>query len=382
MGFRLYKTRLRCLFRNRVNIFWCYIFPVALVTCYYFAFGNLLNTNDLKTINIAYVHDDIVNGDASDPLKDLLEKAEINKGTPLFDVTYTDKEGAAKLLEDNGIRAYIVNDGSKPRLYVKRSGMEETIIKSFLDNYNRTFAAIGSIAARQPDALSKGLSDDVMNIKDFIIEKKGNAKPNVVLISYFSLLAFTCLFAGYWGLDEVVNIQANRSNIGARVNASPVKKMKLLLINMLAAFTAHVGTVIIMIIYMMKILKIDFGNNIPQIILVCFIGSVTGIFVGASVGVLVNKGAGVQSAVMTFINLVGGFLSGMMFVDIKYLIAKKAPVLAYINPINLISDSFYSLYYFDNFDRFYRNIAILGIITVILGAISYLGLRRKTYESI
>lgn len=180
----------------------------------------------------------------------------------------------------------------------------------------------------------------------------------------------------------MVNIQANRSNIGARVNASPVKKMKLLLINMLAAFTAHVGTVIIMIIYMMKILKIDFGNNIPQIILVCFIGSVTGIFVGASVGVLVNKGAGVQSAVMTFINLVGGFLSGMMFVDIKYLIAKKAPVLAYINPINLISDSFYSLYYFDNFDRFYRNIAILGIITVILGAISYLGLRRKTYESI
>jgi ABC-2 type transport system permease protein len=78
----------------------------------------------------------------------------------------------------------------------------------------------------------------------------------------------------------------------------------------------------------------------------------------------------------------GSFLSGMMMADMKYIIAKNVPILSYINPANLVSDSFYSLYYYDNFDRFNLNITILVIMTVILGVASYLGLRRKTYASI
>ena len=78
----------------------------------------------------------------------------------------------------------------------------------------------------------------------------------------------------------------------------------------------------------------------------------------------------------------GAFLSGMMFVDMKYLVAKKVPILQYINPVNLVSDSFYSLYYYDDFNRFNLNITILLIMTVILCVVSYLGLRRRTYASI
>lgn len=389
MSFVLYKTRLKCLFRNKVNMFWCYIFPIVLVTCYYFAFANLWSANDLKTIKIAYVRDDKVSGsskdalsgNAPDYLKDVLENAEIKKGMPLFDVTYADKEEAARLLENDEIVAYIVN-GDEPRLHVRKSGMNETIVKSVLDSYKRAYSAVFAIASRQPDALSKGLLDDLMKEINFLTEHKGNAAPNVVLISYFALLAFTCLFAGQWGLDEIVYIQANRSNIGARINAAPVNKMKLLLINLLAAFTAHAGGVIIMVLYMTEVLNINFGDHIFHLIFACFMGSVAGIFIGAAVGVLVSKSYGVQSAVMTSIIMFGAVLSGMMFIDIKYMVAKNAPFLAYINPLNLVSDSFYSLYYFDNFNRYYRNMAILGIITVILGAVSYIGLRRKTYESV
>lgn len=99
-------------------------------------------------------------------------------------------------------------------------------------------------------------------------------------------------------------------------------------------------------------------------------------------GVWVNKSHGVQSALLVSIILACSFLSGMMYADIKYIIAKKAPILVYINPINLLTDSFYSLYYYDNFTTFSQNIAILVIMTIILGVISYLGLRRKTYASI
>lgn len=377
MMFRLYKTRLKCLFRNRPNMFWCYIFPIVLVTCYFFAFGNLWGANDLETISIAYVN----NEDAFDPLKEVLKKAEIDNDTPLFKIRYAGKEEAGKLLENDEIEAYIVND-TEPKLYVKSDGINETIIKSVLDSYRNASATIEAILMKQPDALEKGLLEDVMGIKDYLIDENTDSTPNVYMIYYFSLLAFVCIFAANWGMDEVKNMQANRSAVGARINAAPVSKMKLLLINMLAAFTVHCGSVTIMLFYMIKILKIDLGKHMPYVILTCFVGSLAGIFLGVVVGVWVNKSYGIQSAILITVIMVCSFLSGMMFADIKYVVIKKAPFLAYINPLNLMADSFYSLYYFNTYSRFYQNLTILAFMTVILGVLSYLGLRRKTYASI
>jgi len=72
----------------------------------------------------------------------------------------------------------------------------------------------------------------------------------------------------------------------------------------------------------------------------------------------------------------------MMVPDIKYTIAEKFPLLAYINPVNLVADAMYSLYYYDTYDRFYLDALVLGIITVVLGVASYIGIRRKNYASI
>jgi ABC-2 type transport system permease protein len=337
----------------------------------------LFSSSDLKTINIAYIQD----ANETDYLKDVLDTAEISKELPLFKVLYTDIEEAGKALEDDEIVAYIVN-GEEPKVYVKRNGMSQTIVKSFIDNYNRGAYTIQAILSKNPQAMSQGLLDDVMDYKSFTTEVKNGAEPDVTIIYFYALLAMTCLMAANWGLDEVVNIQGNRSNRGARINVSPIHKMKLLLINMSAAFTAHAGSIALMLLYMLKVLGIGFGDKMPQLILSCFIGEIMGLFLGATIGVWVNKSPGVQGAIATAIIMGGSFLSGMMYVDMKYIIAKKAPILSYVNPVNLVSDSFYSLYYYDNFDRFYMNISILVIMIVVLGVASYLGLRRKSYASI
>lgn len=377
MGFHLYKSRLKCLFQNKENIFWSYVFTIALASLFYFAFTNMFSSNDLKTIDIAYVNPQ----NAMDPIKDVLENAKISEELPLFNVRYSDIEEAKKALDKDEIIAYIIS-GVEPKVYVKKNGIYETIVKSFMDSYNRSAYTIQSILIKNPDALSQGLLDDVMEYKSFTSEVKSGVEPNAVLIYFYALLAMCCLMAATWGLDEVVNIQGNRSYRGARLNVSPIHKMKLLLINMLAALTAHAGSIVLMLLYMIKVLGISFGNHLPQLILACFIGAIMGLFIGATVGVWVNKSAGVQGAITTAIIMFGSFLSGMMMADMKYIIAKNVPILSYINPANLVSDSFYSLYYYDNFDRFNLNITILVIMTVILGVASYLGLRRKTYASI
>jgi len=76
------------------------------------------------------------------------------------------------------------------------------------------------------------------------------------------------------------------------------------------------------------------------------------------------------------------FLAGLMWVDMKEVIARKAPVLSYINPAALIADAFYSLYVFDTHRRFFINIGMLCVISVVMCVASFMQLRRERYASI
>ncbi|QHQ62807.1 hypothetical protein Ana3638_20150 [Anaerocolumna sedimenticola] len=72
----------------------------------------------------------------------------------------------------------------------------------------------------------------------------------------------------------------------------------------------------------------------------------------------------------------------MIIVNMKYIIATRLPMLQFINPSSLITDSFYCLYYYDGYDRLFRNLYMLGILTVIFGLITYFEVRRREYASI
>ncbi|MDD3172955.1 MAG: ABC transporter permease [Herbinix sp.] len=377
MSFQLYCTRLKCLFRNRENMFWCYMFPILLATCFFFAFNNLYKVEDFETIQIAYDNE----GQEADAFKELLSTAKMSDDKLMFDITYCDKTKAKQLLENGNIEAYIVGS-ENPMLYVKENGLNETIIKSFLDNYKQMSGTVETILKENPNAIKEGLLDDVMQYKEFIDEVKSDKNPDSLLIYFYSLMAYTCIFAANWGLDEVANIQANLSGRGARMSVSSINKMKLFVCNLLAAFTAQLGSMILLFLYMFYIIKVDFGENLGYLLIICLIGSFTGLALGGTVGVWVKKKAEVKEAILTLIVLGGGFLSGMMIADMKVIIAEKFPLLGYINPVNLVADAMYSLYYFDTYDRFYLDVVILGIITVVLCIASYVGIRRKNYASI
>ncbi|MBH1940109.1 ABC transporter permease [Mobilitalea sibirica] len=377
MSFSLYINRLKCHIRNKENMFWSYLFPIVLASCFFFAFNNLWTIDSFETIKIAYVSEMV----ETDPLKQALNEAKVSEGVSMFSITYSDKTKASTLLEEGEIEAYIVG-GENPELFVKENGMNETIMKSFLDNYRSVSSTIGTILAYNPNAINEGLMQDLMQTDTFVEEQADMKKPDAMLVYFYALLAFNCIFAANWGLVEVINIQADQSTRGARVSVSPIHKMKLFLCNIAAAFTVHTGSILLLLFYMNNILKINFGDQFVLIIITCLIGSIAGIALGATVGILVRKKASVKDAILSAVIMAGGFLSGMMYADMKYIIATKLPILGFINPVNLVADTLYSLYYYDTNERFYLNMAILGLLTVLMGAVSYAGLRRKTYASI
>ena len=51
------------------------------------------------------------------------------------------------------------------------------------------------------------------------------------------------------------------------------------------------------------------------------------------------------------------FLARLMIDTMRHTVARKAPVLSYINPAALITDEFYRLYIIESHRRFFLNIA-------------------------
>ncbi len=72
----------------------------------------------------------------------------------------------------------------------------------------------------------------------------------------------------------------------------------------------------------------------------------------------------------------------MMSVGVKDMINENAPFINYINPVALIMDGLYSLYYYDDYNIYYTSIIFLLIFSFVMMVLSYLFIRRKKYDSI
>lgn len=378
---QLYIKRLKCLTRNKESLFWSLVFPLILATCFYFAFSNLDSAAKFRTITVAIVSDLSEEELQKQPLITVMEQAVSESGTSPFELTFTDLNMAQELLTEKECTGYIVL--SDMHLYVRENGISETILKSFLDEYMQKNNMIETVLEKNPNAMQEGLLDQVVSDIKFTEDKNSDKKPDMLLIYFYSLLAFTCMFAANAGVDEIVTIQADQSEVAARLNVTPTHKMKLFLCNLSAALTIHITSLVILFFYMRDILHVSFGNRMGLILLTCIIGSLVGMFLGSAICIWVKKKRELKDAIVMSIQMICAGLSGLFGTSsIKYLIANKIPLLGYINPTNVLTDCFYSLYYYENLDTYFLNFTLLVGMAVVLCVITYLGLRRKTYASI
>lgn len=384
MMFRLYSNQLKCLIRNKESLFWCLAFPLFLATCFYFAFGNLGNKlAEFETIQVGIVTDLDKEELEVHPLIQIMEQATTGEEEkPLFDLNIDTLEVAKNKLHNRSIVGYIkLFDDLE--LVVGNEGMKETIMKEFLDAYLQKRNIISNVLMENPNALEEGLLDSIFTNKTYVVEDNTSRKSERMVVLFYSLLAFTCMFSCNYGMYEVTKIQADLSDVAARLNVTKTPKFKLFMCNITAAYTINVATLFILFFYMKDILKINFGEHIVLVILTCLLGSLVGMLFGSAVFIWVKRERNVKEAIVIAINLLFAGLSGLFGTEgIKYLISEKLPLLAYLNPTNLITDSLYSLYYYDTLKQFTVNILLLVAMAIVLCGITLIGIRRKNYASI
>lgn len=379
----IFVNRFKCLVRDKEMMFWTLLFPILLATLFNMAFSNLAKNEEFEIVNIAVVDSTEYQNDVN--FKNVISSLSTDNkdnSEDMFNVKITTKENAEELLKNNKISGYIIYD-SGMKLVVKESGINQTIIKSFLDDYAVTSSAVYTIINNNPNAMHEGLQADLENRQEYLKDvPAGKSNPDTTLNYFYTLIAMCCLYGGFMGMKEVTAIQANLSAQGARVNLVPTHKLKIFGYSICAATAIQYISILIVLAYLSLVLKIDFGNQIGFILLTCLVGCFTGVSFGTFIGAAVKKGEGVKTAVLISSSMTLSFLSGMMMVDMKYIIASKAPILAYLNPANLITDAFYSLYFFDSYNRYFLNIGLLLGFIAIFYSLTYFILRRQKYASI
>jgi ABC-2 type transport system permease protein len=169
---------------------------------------------------------------------------------------------------------------------------------------------------------------------------------------------------------------------GARVNVAPTHKFTVFMASISAAATVQLAEIFILLGYMALVLKISFGGQLGYIALTCITGTITGVTFGTCITSAIKKNEGLKIGILIGLSMIMSFLSGMMYDKMKYIVSTKAPVLAYLNPANLITDCFYSLYYYNTHGQFYTDIALLCAFSAVFSAVTYLVLRRQKYASL
>ncbi|MCQ2009430.1 ABC transporter permease [Sporolactobacillus sp. STSJ-5] len=376
----VFRYRFKCLIRDKQLVFWTLLFPILLATFFYLAFMNLNDDETFHPIDAAVVVSGHNQYDA--PFKSALNS--VSKGKKrLFNMkAASNQEEAAEWLKQGKIDGYYTS-GKTIKLTVKESGFNQSIMTTFADQYRSSNSAVMQIASDHPEALQNGLLNDVGNRQNYVKEiSGGSAEPNNILNYFYSLIAMACLYGSFWGMKEVSDIQANITDRAARVNMAPVHKLKAFIAGSSAALVILYTEILILLTYLRLGLNISFGPRTGYVLLTALVGSVLGLSFGAFISALIKKGGGLKVAILMVVTMVGSFLSGMMFLDMKYIIAEYLPPLVWLNPVNLLTDAFYALYYYDSLNRYALNVGAMLLFIVLFSAATYLIVRRRKYASL
>lgn len=368
----LYQFKI--MIRDKTLLFWTMLFPLILATFFSLAFSNLTSGETFDSAKVA-----IVKKQEDQPFIQLMEQLSKTE-KPLVKITYLSESKAKKQLKENEIDAMITIQDTI-EVTVNKTGIKQAIVETIVNHYYQSISTMEHIYELKPEILTSGILNEVYQSQDNFKERSMN-HTDVTVIYFYTLIGMTCMYGGFWGLRVTTMVEANLSRQGTRINMVPLSKYKVLFSGMASAFIFQYATMLLLLCYLVFGLHVEFGSQVGYIALLMAIGSLAGISMGNLIGNGLRKEENTKISIVTMISMLMSFLSGMMIIDIKYYLTTYFPFTTYINPVSLITDALYALYYYSTYDRYFLNLMYLSIITIILFVLSFFAMRKKRYDSI
>lgn len=373
------------LIRNKNEMIWILLFPILLGILFKIGFSDINDSETFSAIPVSVVSE---NETYFSAFKQVINEMENGSENSMLDVTYATKEEALKLLEAKKVDGILtVSDTVKLTVSanMQNASINQSILSSFVKQYNVSQAAIIDILAEHPEKISDTV-DTITDTSSYSYNEKvsltDRENSDTFTQYFYNLLAMACLFTATAGMRISIQNQGNLSILGARRCISPMHKLKSILGELIAYVIFNFICNLIAFIFTTVVLKVDLTAHLPLEILTLFISTLTGISLGFFIGSFGNFSEKSKESVCWAIVMACCFLSGLMVANMKFLVENFCPVFNRINPAVLISDSFYSLSVYDTFDRYFRNIGTLCLLIIIFTLGGFILTRRKKYVSL
>lgn len=386
----LMKYRLRLCLRDRSSMFWGLCFPLLLSTLFYFTImQGGKDTSVLEPVKVAFVSCEVdSDGQPDSGFSDFIHGLD-GDTLQVMDMSGKKADHALRTGKVTGI----FTDGDPCSLKIAGNDIEENVLKSLLNAYNRNADTVSTIKKEQAEKMAASGGADSPAVDDnSLADGRSHSYTHTVTLGghsmdgnmqyFFALIAMTCLYGCFLGLNAALESRANLSPLGLRRSVTPTYKLKLVLSDMLVTFFMQTLNLLVLLLFLTRILGLDLGGSFGEILFVCAIGSMFGVSLGILTGSAGNWSEGVKIAILVSTCLILSFLAGLMVGDMKDIIEQHIPFLNRINPAAVIADALYCLVIYEAPDRLHTDLLLLGCMTAGFILLSFFAVRREQYDSL
>ncbi len=370
------KYAIKTMLKNKTALIWTLLFPIALGTFMYMAFGKIYEEEAIFTeVPLAVVKS--VDNEAFENMLNALSKEEEDK---LLAPKFMEKDEAIKKLDKGEVVAIVYLD-EKISMETNYNSYQCTVVESVVNEYLKQEKVLTDIATNHPENLA-GAIQNITNSNTFYTEKITSDGNQDLMTNYFyAIFAMSCLFGSFGAVEKIGKLQGNVSALGMRRCLSPNSRMTSIVAEFLSMLIFQIIAEVAALGYFVAI-GVDFGTKYVAIVGILVLGSCIGIAIGIIVGSISKLSENTKSGICVLLGMSLSVMADLCANGIKDAIEHTAPIINRINPAALITDSFYALNIYDTYDRYLGNMAILGGMTVILLVISFMILRRNKYASV
>lgn len=264
--------------------------------------------------------------------------------------------------------------------------VNRAILESVATSYLQSEALIEELATHNPVALSDPATiENALGLSVSVREVSlTHAQPDSMVRFYYALLGMASIFAAQLAGESVWHLQPTSSAAGARRTVSSTSRMRLLIPTIGACWAVSTTFLAIAFGYICLTAHIDFSGREGLCIVGIAAASLLSCGIGALVGALPGRMGsdsrrGILTALTCLLSLFAG-LYGEPTMELADTIAQALPAATWLNPVCLIRDLFYTVYYYDTLVPFSLRLAACAGIAAVLLAVSAACMRRSAHE--
>lgn len=264
--------------------------------------------------------------------------------------------------------------------------VNRAILESVATSYLQRVALIEDLSAHDPVALSDPTTiENALGLSVSVREVSlTHAQPDSMVRFYYALLGMASIFAAQLAGESVWHLQPASSAAGARRAVSGTSRMRLLIPTIGACWAVSTTFLVIAFGYICLTAHIDFSGREGLCIVGIAAASLLSCGIGALVGALPGRMGsdsrrGILTALTCLLSLFAG-LYGEPTMELADTVAHVFPAATWLNPVCLIRDLFYTVYYYDTLIPFALRLATCMGIAAALLTVSAACMRRSAHE--